>query len=425
MEKPSGPGRGRKTNTAKPRRNTGGKVRSNDTKRTDASPDASSSPFNRTRKFSKDAPKSFSPAGPRKSTTGKPYISKDGAPKSFSSAGPRKSTTGKPYISKDGAPKSFSSAGPRKPTGGKPYTSEDGVPKKPFGKPAAGSGKPFGKGKPYDREQSFGPRKPGGFTRSYRDRDEKKAGARPKRPASANQSIGEGIRLNRYLATAGVCSRRQADELIETGVVKINGVIVTELGTRVKPGDVVLFGDRRVTGEPPVYVLLNKPKDFITTTKDPQNRRTVMELVSDASPYRLYPVGRLDRGTTGVLLLTNDGAMAEKLAHPASGIEKIYHATLDQKFTAGDMDAIRRGVNLEDGSVRPDEVDWVTGEDKSHVGIRLHSGRNRVVRRMFEALGYNVIRLDRVLFAGLTKKGLGRGEYRHLTDTEVNALKRL
>jgi 23S rRNA pseudouridine2605 synthase len=379
MEKPSGPGRGRKTNTAKPRRNTGGKVRSNDTKRTDASPgaSASSSPFNRTRKFTKDAPKSFSPSGPRKST------------------------------------------------GGKPYSNEEGAPKKPFGKPAVPSAKSFGKSKPYDREQSFGPRKPSGFSKSYKGKDEKKAGARPKRPASANQTIEEGIRLNRYLATAGVCSRRQADELIETGVVKINGVIVTELGTRVKPGDVVLFGDRRVTGEPPVYVLLNKPKDFITTTKDPQNRRTVMELVRDASPYRLYPVGRLDRGTTGVLLLTNDGAMAEKLAHPTSGVEKIYHATLDQKFTAGDMDALRRGVALEDGTVRPDEVDWVTGEDKSHVGIRLHSGRNRIVRRMFEALGYKVVRLDRVLFAGLTKKGLGRGEYRHLTDTEVNALKRL
>lgn len=378
MEKPSGPGRGRKTNTAKPRRNTGGKVRSNDAKRPDASPGASSpSSANRTRKFTKDAPKSYASAPPRRNTSVKSQ------------------------------------------------SSEDGTPKRSFSKPSATGGKPFGKGKPYDREQSFGPRKPGGFSKSYKGKDDKKVGARPKRPASANQTIEEGIRLNRYLATAGVCSRRQADELIETGVVKINGVIVTELGTRVKPGDVVLFGDRRVTGEPPVYVLLNKPKDFITTTKDPQNRRTVMELVSDASPYRLYPVGRLDRGTTGVLLLTNDGAMAEKLAHPASGVEKIYHATLDQKFTAGDMDAIRRGVTLEDGTIRPDEVDWVTGEDKSHVGVRIHSGRNRIVRRMFEALGYKVVRLDRVLFAGLTKKGLGRGEYRHLTDTEVNALKRL
>lgn len=230
------------------------------------------------------------------------------------------------------------------------------------------------------------------------------------------------VRLNKFIANAGICSRREADTYIETGVVSVNGAIITELGYKVKPGDRVLFHDKPIIGEKHVYILLNKPKDYITTSKDPQNRKTVLELINGVKE-RVFPVGRLDRNTTGVLLLTNDGALADKLMHPRKGVAKIYHAELDKKFTAPDLEKIRTGLELEDGFFTPDEVDYAEGMDKHHVGIEIHSGANRIVRRLFESLNYNVIKLDRVVYAGLTKKGLTRGKWRFLKDSEVHALK--
>jgi 23S rRNA pseudouridine2605 synthase len=229
------------------------------------------------------------------------------------------------------------------------------------------------------------------------------------------------VRLNKFIANAGICSRREADTYIETGVVTVNGVVITELGYKVKPDDRVLFHDKPIMGEKLVYILLNKPKDYITTSKDPQNRKTVLELVNGVKE-RIFPVGRLDRNTTGVLLLTNDGALAEKLMHPRKGVSKIYHVELDKKFTAPDLEQMRKGIELEDGFFAPDEVDYAEGMDKHHVGIEIHSGANRIVRRLFEALDYNVIKLDRVVYAGLTKKGLTRGKWRFLKDSELHAL---
>lgn len=242
-------------------------------------------------------------------------------------------------------------------------------------------------------------------------------------PNPANEGL---IRLNRYLANAGVGSRREADELITTGAVTVNGVVVTELGTKVKPTDVVHFGGQKLRLEQKRYVLLNKPKDTITTTDDPQERHTVMSLIAGACPERLYPVGRLDRHTTGVLLLTNDGDLAKKLTHPSHGAEKIYHVTLDKAVVAADLKRLVEGVRLDDGPAQADEADYVAGADsRREVGVKLHMGRNRIVRRMFEALGYEVVKLDRVLFAGLTKKDLQRGHWRHLTEKEVAWLKQM
>ncbi len=233
------------------------------------------------------------------------------------------------------------------------------------------------------------------------------------------------MRLNRYLAQAGVGSRREADVLISTGVVTVNGEVVTELGTKVLPSDIVHFGGQKLSLEKLRYVLLNKPKNTITTTDDPQDRDTVMGLIANAGPERLYPVGRLDRHTTGVLLLTNDGDLAKKLTHPSHGAEKIYHATLDKNVSAPDLAKLVQGVDLDDGPAVADEASYVDGTSRREVGIKIHMGRNRVVRRMFEALGYTVVKLDRVLFAGLTKKDLSRGRWRFLTEQEVTFLKRL
>ena len=232
----------------------------------------------------------------------------------------------------------------------------------------------------------------------------------------------EPIRLNKYLANAGVCSRREADEFIEAGVVKVNGEIVTELGTKVKRSDVVLFHDQLVNIEKKVYILLNKPKDYVTTSDDPQNRKTVMDLVKGACRERIYPVGRLDRNTTGVLLLTNDGELATKLTHPQYLKKKIYHVFLDKNVTAADMQQIADGIMLEDGEIHADAIEYASETDRKQVGIEIHSGRNRIVRRIFEHLGYKVIRLARVYFAGLTKKNVRRGDWRFLTEKEVNML---
>ena len=233
----------------------------------------------------------------------------------------------------------------------------------------------------------------------------------------------EPIRLNKYLANAGVCSRREADEFITAGVVKVNGEVVTELGTKVKRSDEVHFHDQLVSIEKKVYILLNKPKDYVTTSDDPQNRKTVMDLVKGACRDRIYPVGRLDRNTTGVLLLTNDGELATKLTHPQFLKKKIYHVFLDKNVSAADIHQIATGIELEDGEIHADAIDYASETDRKQVGIEIHSGRNRIVRRIFEHLGYKVIKLDRVYFAGLTKKNVRRGDWRFLTEQEVNMLR--
>ena len=233
----------------------------------------------------------------------------------------------------------------------------------------------------------------------------------------------EPIRLNKFLANAGICSRREADEFIAAGVVSVNGEIVTELGTKIKRTDEVKFHDEPVNVERKVYVLLNKPKDCVTTSDDPQERKTVMHCVKDACKERIYPVGRLDRNTTGVLLLTNDGDLASKLTHPKYLKKKIYHVYCDKNVTKADLDQIAAGITLEDGEIHADAISYASETDKKQVGIEIHSGKNRIVRRIFESLGYKVIKLDRVYFAGLTKKGLKRGDWRYLTEQEVNFLR--
>lgn len=244
---------------------------------------------------------------------------------------------------------------------------------------------------------------------------------RPKYSVSINPD--EEIRLNKFLANAGICSRREADEFIKAGVIKVNGEVVSELGVKVKPTDAVLFHDQKVSLESKVYILLNKPKDCVTTSDDPQERLTVMDLVKGACFERIYPVGRLDRNTTGVLLLTNDGDLASKLTHPKYEKRKIYQVTLNNSVTEADMKKIIDGIELEDGVVKADNVNYLDDERKSIVGIEIHSGQNRVVRRIFESLGYKVYKLDRVYFAGLTKKNLPRGRWRYLTEKEVSLLK--
>ena len=232
----------------------------------------------------------------------------------------------------------------------------------------------------------------------------------------------EPIRLNKFLANSGVCSRREADDFIQAGVVRVNGQVVTELGTKVMRTDSVLFHDQLITPERKVYVLLNKPKDTVTTSDDPQNRKTVMDLVKGACKERIYPVGRLDRNTTGVLLLTNDGELASKLTHPQYKKKKIYHVFLDKTVTLADMHKIAEGIDLEDGPIKADAIEYADEKDKKQIGIEIHSGRNRIVRRIFEHLGYRVVKLDRVYFAGLTKKNVRRGDWRFLTEAEVNML---
>ena len=233
----------------------------------------------------------------------------------------------------------------------------------------------------------------------------------------------EPIRLNKYLANAGVCSRREADDYIAKGEVTVNGEVVTELGTKVKRSDEVKFQGQPVTIEKKVYILLNKPKDCVTTSDDPQQRKTVMDIVKGACPERIYPVGRLDRNTTGVLLLTNDGELASKLTHPKFLKKKVYHVFLDKNVTVEDLQKIADGVELEDGEVHADAIEYADEHDHSQVGIEIHSGKNRIVRRIFEHLGYHVVKLDRVQFAGLTKKNLRRGDWRFLTEQEVEMLR--
>ena len=250
----------------------------------------------------------------------------------------------------------------------------------------------------------------------------KKAG--PSKTSTQKNVSDDAIRLNRYVANSGVCSRREADVLIATGVVTVNGKIVTEMGYKVNPTDVVNYGGVPIKNQVKKYLVLNKPKDYITTMDDPEERKTVMELIRKACKERLYPVGRLDRNTTGVLLFTNDGDLTAKLTHPKFGVRKIYHVILDKRITSEDFKTLAEGVELSDGFIKPDAIEYV-GEGKSELGVEIHSGRNRIVRRMFEHLGYEVMKLDRVAFAGLTKKDLPRAKFRFLTPKEVDFLKML
>ena len=296
--------------------------------------------------------------------------------------------------------------------------------------------------RPYGARPRFNPNAEGGEQRPRFQGGQQPRNARPKRQRTGNYNPNakysmkkqieykdiltdpnEPIRLNKYLANAGICSRREADEFITAGVVSVNGEVVTELGTKIKRTDEVKFHDETVSVERKVYVLLNKPKDCVTTSDDPQERKTVMHCVKDACKERIYPGGRLDRNTTGVLLLTNDGDMASKLTHPKYLKKKVYHVHCDKNVTKADLDQIAAGITLDDGEIHADAISYASETDKKQVGIEIHSGKNRIVRRIFESLGYKVVKLDRVYFAGLTKKGLKRGDWRFLTEMEVNMLR--
>lgn len=302
--------------------------------------------------------------------------------------------------------------------------------------------RPFNRERSFNGERSFGgersfnkDRSYGGDRRSFNDRPRRpRIGGKKENPEwlaendfkapkyAPNLDPTTPIRLNKFLSNAGICSRREADEYIQAGVVKVNGEIATELGVKVMPTDEVMFHDQPVRIERKVYVLLNKPKDCVTTSEDPQERLTVMDLVKNACYERIYPVGRLDRNTTGVLLLTNDGDLASKLAHPKYEKRKIYQATLDKDLPQEVMDEIAKGVDLDGEMIAIDEISYVN-EKPNVIGLEIHSGQNRVVRRIFEKFGYKVYKLDRVYFAGLTKKNLPRGKWRHLTEREVGLLK--
>jgi 23S rRNA pseudouridine2605 synthase len=376
----------------------------------------------------------------------------------------------KPYGTRDSKP-AFGDR-PKRPYGSdaagdkKPYGTRDGKPafgdrpKRPYGSDAAGDKKPYGT---RDSKPAFGDRpkraygsdadrKPntGGYKKRegddanetpFRKREESSYAQRPARERrdedtpnrvmrSRNKKVEKAddglIRLNRYISNAGICSRRKADELIVAGVVSVNGEVINELGFKVNPQkDVVRYNGETLKREKMVYVLLNKPKDYITTTDDPQERRTVMHLVEKASRERIYPVGRLDRNTTGLLLMTNDGDLADKLSHPRNSVVKLYQVELNKALTQGDMNKIGFGLELEDGFIKPDSIAYVAGASKKEVGIQIHSGKNRIVRRIFESLGYEVVKLDRTIYANLSKKDLTRGRWRFLEEEEIIQLKHL
>ncbi len=407
----------------------------------------------------------YESAGPRKS-----YGDRDGEKRSYTkredSDRPRKSFGDgerKPFVKREDG--KYESAGPRKSYGDgekRSYTKREDSdrPRRSFGD---GERKPFVKREGGDSDR---PRKSygDGEKRSYEKRDDGEKRSYTKRedsgkasksferrdfdkpyepklsktervvekskkagPSKTSDQKGVGddaVRLNRYVANAGICSRREADVLIATGVVTVNGKIVTEMGYKVNPTDVVTYGGVPIKNEVKKYLLLNKPKDYITTMDDPEERKTVMELIRKACKERLYPVGRLDRNTTGVLLFTNDGDLTAKLTHPKFNVRKVYHVILDKRITSEDFKTLSEGVELADGPIKPDAIEYV-GEGKSELGVEIHSGRNRIVRRLFEHLGYEVMKLDRVAFAGLTKKDLPRGKHRFLTPKEIDFLKML
>jgi 23S rRNA pseudouridine2605 synthase len=293
--------------------------------------------------------------------------------------------------------------------------------KKFAGRPSSNPGFKKGAGsRPFDTEKPQRSK----FTEN-RTADAPAKTLRGRKKAAEKEESGL-IRLNRYISNAGICSRRKADELIIAGVIAVNGEVVSELGYKVDPRkDQIRYNGETLKREKMVYVLLNKPKDYITTTEDPQERRTVMHLVEKASKERIYPIGRLDRNTTGLLLMTNDGDLADKLSHPRNNIVKLYQVELSKNLTQGDLNKIGFGVELEDGFIKPDTISYVAGGTKREIGIQIHSGKNRIVRRIFEHLGYEVVKLDRVVYANLTKKDLPRGRWRYLDESEIIQLKHL
>lgn len=395
--------------------------------------------------FSGGEKKAFAPKG--KPYSGRPTGDGDRPRKSFgdSSFGDKKTFTPKdrPYSgrptggSSEDRPKRGlgpSSFADRKPGAGKdkPYgaRTEGERPKRAFGD-TSGERKPYNRtpktttGKKDFANTTTGPKKHDDDYKPHTD-----SPARTMR-GRKNTSVPKGkddglIRLNRYIANAGICSRRKADELIAAGVVSVNGEVISELGHKIDPiKDLVRYNGEALKREKMVYVLLNKPKDYITTTDDPQERRTVMHLVEKASRERIYPVGRLDRNTTGLILMTNDGDLADKLSHPRNNVVKLYNVELNKAITQGDMNKIGFGLELEDGFIKPDTISYVTGGTKKEVGIQIHSGKNRIVRRIFESLGYDVVKLDRSVYANLTKKDLPRGRWRFLDEKEIIQLKHL
>ncbi len=405
----------------------------------------------------------FHTEGDRKPFAHKPYGErrtygdKPGADRR--SYGEHRASADRPYGERSYGDKPY---GDRKPYGGKSNGSE----RRPYGDKFHGDHKLYSK--PYNRNfgaadpevdynraestdfeprprRTYGsrlaPQKPYG-RKPYGPRDEQSAEERPRKSGSKfgpkraprrddrpkeypkydpNKQTG-AMRLNRYIAQSGICSRREADDFISAGLVSVNGVVVTELGSKVMPGDEVKFNDSRVEGEKKVYLVLNKPKGYVTSLEDPHADKTVMELVKGACTERIYPVGRLDKNSVGLLIFTNDGDLTRQLTHPSYRKKKIYQVTIDKPLTRADMEALAEGITLEDGEIHADEVAYVK-EDKKEIGVEIHSGRNRIVRRMFEALGYSVQKLDRVYYAGLTKKNLKRGDWRFLTRDEVNRLK--
>ena len=299
----------------------------------------------------------------------------------------------------------------RSTTGRKPYER-----KRREDKPYDGDRKPYERrrreDKPYD-----GDRKPYAVPFEF----ERKPAIRNRKKKIESDNMGD-VRLNKFIANSGICSRREADEYIEAGLITVNGVVVTQLGIKINPDkDDIRFNGERLKGELKTYIIMNKPKDFVTTLSDPNAEKTVMDLIGDKCPQRVYPIGRLDKQTTGVLLFTNDGELTEKLTHPSNNQKKIYHVFLDKNLSTTDFNAILDGIELEDGPIHADALSYVDGE-KDQLGLEIHSGRNRVVRRIFEHLGYKVKKLDRVYFAGLTKKNLKRGQWRFLTEQEVSML---
>ncbi|WP_394332539.1 pseudouridine synthase [Chryseobacterium wanjuense] len=307
----------------------------------------------------------------------------------------------------------------------KPYITNNSEERKPFGKSAPKrGGKSFDSRDKYERGSLKYGRRPAAAGEERQDRA--KSFVQKRKFNKIDKDIHKDtIRLNKYIANSGICSRREADDLIVQGLVEVNGKVVTEMGYQVEKTDKVVFDGQNITPEKPVYVLLNKPKGYISTTKDDKARKTVMDLVANASPYRLFPVGRLDRSTTGVILLTNDGHMTKKLTHPSFDARKIYHVTLDKKLTHEDMKLIAEGIRLDEGVAVVDQISFIEGKPKNEIGIEIHIGWNRVIRRIFQRLGYEVEALDRVMFAGLTKKNIKRGHWRILTELEVNNLKML
>ncbi len=359
----------------------------------------------------------------------KPYGTRDGG----SDDRPKKSFGSREGGFEDRPKKSFGGEGTfnRKPKGAdfgdkpKRTPTSFGSPDKPAGDRKFGAKPARGEFKAGDKPFRKAPGEKPTYDRVMRDPDAPAKTMRAKKPTKKSEDDGL-IRLNRYIANAGICSRRKADELIIAGVVAVNGVVINELGHKVDPmKDEIRYNGETLKREKNVYVLLNKPKDYITTTDDPQERRTVMHLVEKASRERIYPIGRLDRNTTGLLLMTNDGDLADKLSHPRSAITKIYHVELSKSLAQGDLNKLQFGLELEDGIIKPDSVSYVTGATKREVGVQIHSGKNRIVRRMFEHLGYEVVKLDRVVYANLTKKDLPRGRWRFLDEKEVIQLKHL